>query len=140
MKKIKLLAVAFVSFVAVTSCSKDTAAAASLEGKWEPSKEGTVINGQEVLTDHAHTTGCTKDYSMITTNSIIDHSFSGSNCAESTYISSYTKNGNMITASSGGFSAIFEIKTLDSTTLKIYYTDNSASPPETSVSVLKRVN
>ncbi len=81
MKKMILLAVAFISFAALTSCSNEDESV-SLLGKWEYLKHGTVTNGQEVLTDYIPQTGCSKNYSMITSTTIMDHTFNGSDCFE----------------------------------------------------------
>lgn len=140
MKKIILMAVAFVSFATITSCSKSDDQAA-LTGKWEQLREGVAANGQEVLQDYVHESGCSKDYVMITATTVVDHSFynDGTGCAEDIYTSTYTRSGNTITISSQGFTSTAEIKTLDSNTLKIYYVD-SDFPTVSQVSVLKRVN
>jgi hypothetical protein len=67
MKKMILLAVAIVSFAAVTSCSNNDGST-SLQGKWENFKLGTVTNGQETLTDYVPAIGCTKNYAIINAN------------------------------------------------------------------------
>jgi len=138
MKKMILLAVAFLSFAAVTSCSNDDDNA-SLEGKWEYFKEGYVENGQEFLEDYEHQTGCEKDYSLISATTIEDHSFFGTTCEEDVYSIPYTRNGNTITISGEGATFPAVIKTLNSSTLKIYITDPDF-PEYTDVAVFKRSN
>lgn len=137
MKKIILLLVVIVSF-AVTSCSKDSENA-SLQGKWEYLKQGTVTNGQEVLTDYVAQTGCSKNYSMITSTTIMDHTFSGNTCFEDISNQPYTRVGNTLKVTGESNLYTFEIKTLDSTTLKIYLTYID-SQPSSQVFVFKRVN
>ena len=139
-KKILLLAVAFVSFATFTSCSKSDDNA-SLEGKWEYSKEGAASGGQEVLQDYVH--DCTtKDYALITATSVADHTFyvgSGTTCEEDVYTISYTRSGNNLTIIEGGVAYTAVIKTLNGSTLKIYSTDPD-SPGVSYVTVYKRVN
>lgn len=138
MKKILLLTVAFISLVTVTSCSKDDENA-SLQGKWEYSKEGIASGGQEVLEDYSHQSGCAKDYSMITATTIMDHVFNGTACTEEIANTPYTRNGNTITTTFGGETFTAVIKSLTSTTLKVYFTDPD-SPTVSEVTVFKRVN
>jgi hypothetical protein len=138
MKKIILLLVVLVSFSAVTSCSKDDGGP-SLQGKWEYFKEGDAIEGVETLYNYNHQTGCTKDYSMISGTTIMDHNFSGSACTEEIVSSPYTRNGNIITITFGGETFTAEIKTLDESTLKIYTTDPDF-PGVSEVTIFKRVN
>lgn len=138
MKKIVLFVVAFVSFSVLTSCSKDDDGA-SLQGKWEYFKEGDAIDGVETLYDYNHETGCTKDYSMISGTTIMDHNFSGSACTEEITTVPYTRSGNTITTTFAGSSFTAEIKTLNDTTLKVYFTDPDF-PGEAEVTVFKRVN
>lgn len=123
MKKIFLLAIAFVSIATVTSCDKDDDAQASLEGKWEYSREGIAASGQEVLLDYEHETGCAKDFIMIDATTIADHSFFGTTCEDDVVNSTYTRSGNTITETEDGVTIVSEIKTLDGSTLKVYTTD-----------------
>lgn len=139
MKKIFLLAIAFVSLATVTSCDKDDDAQASLEGKWEYSKEGLAASGQEVLVDYEHTTGCAKDFIMINATTVADHTFFGSTCTEDVSTSTYTRSGNTVTVTVDGQSYTADIKTLDGSTLKLYSTDPDF-PELTEVTVYKRVN
>ncbi len=119
MKKLALLFVAVLA-VGVTSCSKDDdAAAASLVGTWEYSKEGGIIQGQEVLTPYQHAAGCTKDFTVITATTIVDTDFYGTDCFESTSTIPYTRNGNTITITEDGEVYTATIIQLDNTTLKI---------------------
>lgn len=118
----KNLALLFVAALAIgtTSCNKDDdSSSASLEGKWEYSREGGIIQGQEVLTDYVHTAGCAKDFSQISATTIVDHDFFGDDCLESTYTLNYTRNGNTITITEGGEVFTATILQLDNSTLKI---------------------
>ena len=119
MKKLALLFVAVLA-VGVTSCSKDDdAGQAALEGKWEITKEGGIIQGQEVLTNYQHAAGCNKDFTMISATTLIDHEFEGTDCFESTYTSAYTRSGNTITITVDGVAYTGTIIQLDNSTLKI---------------------
>lgn len=141
MKKIIFIAVVLGSFLTLTSCSKDDSneESASLIGKWEFSKEGIAAQGQEILVDYEHETGCAKDFSTITATTIVNTSFYGSNCSQDIDNSTYTRSGNIITVINDGDTSTTEIKTLDNNTLKVYSTD-SDSPQLTYVTVFKRVN
>lgn len=119
MKKLALLFVAVLA-AGVTSCSKDDdSSSASLEGKWEYSKEGGIIQGQEVLSNYAHAAGCDKDFTQISATTIVNHEFSGDDCLESTYSETYTRNGNTLTFTDGTDVFTVTILQLDNTTLKI---------------------
>lgn len=139
MKKIVYLAVAFLSLTAVTSCSKDDEKQASLEGKWEYLKEGVATGGQEALVDYVHQTGCTKDYSIITATAIADYEYFGNDCDEDVSITNYTRSGNTISVTEGGQTFNATIKTLNSTTLKVYFADPE-NPEISEVTVFKKIN
>jgi hypothetical protein len=138
MKKFLLLAVAFASFATVTSCDNDDDQA-SLEGKWEYSREGAVFMGQEILVDYTHEDGCTKDYIMINATTVADHTFFGAACEEDVFSLTYTRSGNTVAFTVDGVAYAAEIKTLDGSTLKLYATDPDF-PESTEVTVYKRVN
>ena len=137
MKKIILLAVALVSLATITSCSKDDDA--SLQGKWELLKFGTLVNGQEVLEDVTpDIDGCNQDYVQITATNTIFHEFEdfGSGCEE--IIGDpvpYTRDGNILTSSEG----TAEIKSLTGSTLKIYNVEDFGGTTVTFISVFKRI-
>lgn len=119
MKKLALLFVAVLA-VGVSSCSKDDdSSGAALEGKWEYTKDGGIIQGQEVLTNYEHTEGCAKDYIQITSTTVTEHNFWGSECEEETYVDNYTRNGNTLTITVEGETYTATILQLDNNTLKI---------------------
>ena len=136
MKKLALLFVAVLA-VGVTSCSKDDdAAQASLVGTWEYSKDGAIIQGQEVLTPYQHAAGCSKDFTVITATTIVDTDFYGSDCFETTSTVAYTRNGNTLTITDGGEVFTGTILQLDNTTLKIKgpeYTEGSITYSDVTV-------
>lgn len=139
MKKIFLLAIAFVSFATVTSCDKDDDAQASLEGKWELSKTGIAGSGQEALTDYEHQEGCAKDFVMINATTFADHTFFGTTCEEDITTATYTRSGNTLTVTEGTETYTMEIKTLDGNTLKLYATSPDL-PGLTGVAVYTKAN
>lgn len=119
MKKLALLFVAILT-AGVSSCSKDDdAASAELTGKWEYSKEGSIANGQEVLTDYEHEANCAKDYVQINATQFVIHNFDGTACIESTSSNSYTRSGNTIITTIDGMSFTGQIAQLNNSTLKI---------------------
>ena len=122
-----------------SSCSNDDESA-SLIGKWEYFKEGVATTtGQEFLTDYEHTSGCAKDFSLITATTIQDYSYFGSSCEEEIFSTPYTRNGNTITITADGETFTSQIKTLNANTLKIYFVDPEF-PEDIEVTVFKRVN
>jgi hypothetical protein len=139
MKKIIYLAIAFISLNAITSCSKDDENQASFEGKWEYLKEGVATGGQEVLVDYVHETGCTRDYSIITATAIADYEYFGNTCNEDITITNYTRSGNTISTTVEGQTFTATIKTLNSSTLKVYFADPE-NPEISEVTVFKRIN
>ena len=122
MKKLVL----FVSVLALglTSCSKDDdgGSSASLEGKWEYSKDGMSVNGNEALLDYDHSENCPKDYMQITATTVVDHYFYNDGtpeCDEEIDSSTYTRDGNTLSVTVDGTTYTGEILQLDGSTLKI---------------------
>ncbi len=118
----KKLAILFIALTAsLTSCNNDDDATttAELQGKWIYSQEGSILNGQEVLTNYDHETGCPKDFVMISATTFVDHEFEGADCLESTDTKTYTRNGNTITVTQDGMTYTGEITQLTNSTLKI---------------------
>ncbi|HEY0091338.1 MAG TPA: lipocalin family protein [Flavobacterium sp.] len=129
MKKILL----FVSILALSlnSCNKDDDDEANVPtvptgimGEWKYSKEGMIINGDEMMANYEHTPGCSADFIEFQSGSIMkDHYFeeAQNGCDESIDIGSWSQNGNILTASFDGETITAEIVTLNSTTLKVKY-------------------
>lgn len=144
MKKLILLFITSVTLLSITSCSNDDDnSSASIEGKWEFSKFGYSLGGQEFLFDYEHSLGCTKDYVIITSNTTTNHSFfnNGTSCEEEIDNVTYTRNGNVLTSSNG---EDVEIISISNTTLKfkiLYESENEELPVgATALMVLKRIN
>ncbi|ESU28662.1 hypothetical protein FLJC2902T_12530 [Flavobacterium limnosediminis JC2902] len=132
MKKITLL---FVSALALgmvfTSCNKDddssSSSSASIEGKWKYSKEGAIVSGQEVLTDYLNEAPqCGNDYIEILAGGTAKdvYYYNDGGCLSDVGTGTWSKSGNIMTVTFDGVAENAEILTLDSTTLKVKYTDN----------------
>jgi len=129
-------------FLSVSSCSKDddavpTAATPTIEGRWQFTKEGEIVNNQEVLSLYQHTTGCTKDYTEFLTGSVIkDHYFDNPNCQETIDTGSWSKNNNALVLTFPGAPVVnAEILELTTTTLKVKFTSMGV----TNLAVLTRI-
>lgn len=119
MKKLALLFISVLT-LATTSCGDDNEiTAAELVGKWEYSQQGTVIAGQEVLTVYNHEAGCTKDFIQISSTTIVDHTFTTSECLENTTTRAYTRSGNTVSSTIQGQTVNAEIINLTATSLKL---------------------
>ena len=127
MKKLtKTLVILFIASLSLVSCNDDdeNVFSGNLLGKWNYSKEGEIVNGQEVLTNYEHETGCAKDNVEFKSNgTFVNTDYFGDNCVEDQAEGTYTRNGNTIVASSYGESTTLTIKQLNSTMLKITYQD-----------------
>lgn len=127
MKKLVVTSIVFLMvLVGAASCDKDEDSetantGASLEGKWQFAKEGTIANGKEVLVDYIHLSGCTKDYMEFLPKNVWKiHFFDIPNCQEETNTATWTKNNNSVVLSFPNEpNDIFEILELTNTTLKI---------------------
>lgn len=136
MKKFQRLVLLFlVGSLTLVSCNKDNDKEASIEGKWLYSKEGTIVNGQELLVDYQHTSGCNKDYTEIIAGGSVKDVYYESNgnggCDQITDTGSWSRNGNTISATFSGYTNTGEILELSDTTLKIKFVD----PDDGSISI-----
>ena len=120
-KSKKLFLLVSLMFLSLMSCSKDDDSSASIEGKWQFTKEGEIVNNREVLTNYVHASGCTKDYTEILAGGVIkDHYFDNPNCQETIDTGSWTKSNNMLSVSFQNEPAVNgEILELTNTTLKV---------------------
>ncbi|WP_339888611.1 lipocalin family protein [uncultured Flavobacterium sp.] len=130
MKKFKKLTVLFlVISVVLASCNKDDdSSSAAIEGSWELTKSGSITaDGNEQLMDYPfNNVGCNKDYiEIITGGTTAEHYFNddnnGQGCYEEIEIGTYTKEGNVLTIISSGYTQIGEILELNNSTLKVKY-------------------
>jgi hypothetical protein len=69
----------------------------------------------------------------------MDHTFSGITCTEEISTIPYTRSGNTITTTIDGSNFTAQIKTLDDSILKVYFTDPDF-PGVAVVTVFKRIN
>ena len=125
---LKLTALFLLVTLSFTSCNKSddndgSTTSGNIVGKWNFSKEGGIVNGQEVLGDYQHQTGCAKDNVEFKSNGSVVSTEYSTNCAASTFTASYAKSGDTVTVTTSGDSTVLTILQLDSTTLKVKYTD-----------------
>ena len=113
-----------VVMVGLVSCDKDDekqATPAGIEGTWQYTKEGGIVDGVEMLEDFPHAAGCTKDYLRILSNGTYeDHNFFGTECFENTFSGTWTRSGSIFTYLEAGETSpvVVEILSLTDTTLK----------------------
>jgi len=129
MKKNKVLFVSVLSLgLALTSCSKDdnssSSSSASVEGKWKYTKEGTIVSGQEVLSDYVNDApACGSDYLEILTGGTAKdiYYYNDGACQSDVGMGTWSKSGNTMAVTFDGVTDNAEILTLNSTTLKVKY-------------------
>lgn len=124
MKKFKqiLMLVVFTTFSLVSCNNDDDGGNASIEGKWELSKEGPVVSGQEELEDFVPDAGCSKDYDEIKAGGIGTSYYfedNGSGCETYSNEFTWSREGNTVTITFGSDSYSAEILQLTSSTLKL---------------------
>jgi hypothetical protein len=113
-----LLVVVLVIFSA-SSCSNDDDSP-SIVGKWNFTKEGTIVNGQEVLVDYEHTAGCNKDNIQFSAAGTFVGKFYAEECLENTINGTWTKSGKTLTIDTGDIEpVVLQIMTLSGSTLKL---------------------
>lgn len=120
-----LIVILSIAFIGLSSCSKDSSSGqgtgGALEGKWQFTKDGVMVNNQEVLDNYAHTSGCTKDYVEILTGNVIkEHYFNNPNCQETIDVGAWSRtNNNLVFTYPNQSNTTLEILELTSTTLKV---------------------
>ncbi|WP_396161330.1 lipocalin family protein [Flavobacterium sp.] len=132
MKKTILLFVSILFLgLSLNSCDSDdsgSSTSGNIVGKWEFSKQGTIVSGSEVLTNYEHAS-CGKDsFRFLADNSMIDYYYEDNPtngfCYDYTDEATWTKDGNTITINYGaGDVTVAEILILNETTLKVKSTD-----------------
>jgi Lipocalin-like domain len=133
MKKIATQIIACTLIVlTLFSCSKNddkkTEETNLIIGKWIFSKKGSIVNGQEVLTDYNHTSGCSKDYLEIKADGTGSYYFYESNvspCLLSTpdNFTWVKKDNNNYTFTDAPDSSNIEILSLTANELKIKFSN-----------------
>jgi len=115
-----------------TGCSSDDdagATASDLDGKWEFFQEGSIINGQEDLVTYEHAAGCSKDNYEFVAGGVFKSNFYDNfdtPCELFAAQGTWSRNGNMVTATMLGETQTIEILTLNATTLKVKYEEDGA--------------
>lgn len=145
MKKVtKAVLFLFVASLSLSSCNKDddnnaVSTSGNIVGKWEYSKEGTIVAGKEYLTDYEHEAGCSKDYVEFKADGTSIDGEYDEDCTLDTYSSTYVKSGNTITVEDGQSVQILQ---LDASTLKTktVYDDSDTGNSITEIYVFKRTN
>lgn len=116
-----LLAVLLFVFSTV-SCSDDDESA-SIVGKWNFSKEGTIVNGQEVLENYPNIVGCNKDNIQFISGGTFTGTFYAEECVEFSIDGTWTKTGNTLSIDvTDQEPVVFQIMTLSGSTLKLKQT------------------
>ena len=135
----KLTALFLLVTLSFTSCNKSddngVTTSGNIVGKWIFFKEGTLVNGQEVLTDYQHEAGCGKNNIEYKANGISTYTEYNPNCVVSMFNGTYTKNGDTLVVIDGGYTITYTILQLDSTTLKVKYTDTFEGTTTTFVEI-----
>ncbi len=112
-------------------------------GKWEITKTGVLIEGEEVLEDYEHQEGCNRDFTEFTNNGkMLDYTYYnyGSGCEEDIYESVYSVSANSLNITTEGETFIAVIQTLNSNTLKVrgQYESDEHGLPVITIAVFKR--
>lgn len=129
MKKVSILFVSVLTMgLSLTSCDKDDDnGPATLEGKWNYSKEGGMSGTQEVLVNYmGNESGCSNDYINLTAAGVftdVDFDSETTACEEFSTPGTYVRTGNNVTVTVQGFEETVEILSLTSSELKIKSTD-----------------
>ncbi|KQO21605.1 hypothetical protein ASF10_12700 [Flavobacterium sp. Leaf82] len=107
-----------------TSCSNDDndgETIVPIQGKYNLSQTGTIINGQEVLIDAPqNASGCNRDYlDLRLSNAAVIGDYDGTNCALTETTGTYVRSHNDLTLTVGAVSSTSDIMNLTNKELKI---------------------
>ena len=107
-----------------TSCSSDDNEGETLvpiQGKYNLSKQGGIVNGQEVLGDApANQAGCNGDYlDLRVSNAAVYGDYNGTNCALVETTGTYVRSHNDLTVTIGGVTTTSDIMNLTNKELKL---------------------
>ncbi|MFH7017587.1 lipocalin family protein [Flavobacterium sp. FlaQc-47] len=107
-----------------TSCSNDDndgETIVPIQGKYNLSQTGTIINGQEVLIDAPqNAAGCNRDYlDLRLSNAAVIGDYNGSNCALVETTGTYVRSHNDLTLTIGTTNTTSDIMNLTNKELKI---------------------
>ena len=142
MKKTILLFVSVLTLGLVsTSCSSDDdAEGASIVGKWEVSKEGTLVGTVEDLEVYEHACTTKDNIEFKANGTVVSSFYYGIDCISESDSGTYTKSGNTVTFTDEDGSYPFIIKELSATTLKFYDTYEEDGVQVTEIIVYTRTN
>ena len=118
-----LLAMLSIGFLA-TSCSSDDNEGETivpLQGKYNLSQTGTIVDGKEVLVNAPQNQeGCSRDYlELRLSNAAVIGDYSGSNCALVETTGTYARSHNDLTITVGALSTTSDIMNLTNKELKL---------------------
>lgn len=107
-----------------TSCSSDDNEGETIvpiQGKYNLSQTGTIIDGKEVLIDAPeNASGCSRDYlDLRLSNAAVIGDYSGENCALVETTGTYVRSHNDLTLTIGALSTTSDIMNLTNKELKI---------------------
>lgn len=125
MKTKRILFAALLSIgLFATSCSSDDNEGETIvpiQGKYNLSKTGTIVNGNEVLVDAPqNAAGCNRDYlDLRLSNAAVIGDYSGSDCALTETTGTYVRSHNDLTLTIGSISSTSDIMNLTNKELKI---------------------
>lgn len=126
MKNLKriLFVVALGLGIFATSCSNDDNDGETIipiEGKYNLSKQGGIVNGQEVLVDApANQSGCPGDYlDLRVSNAAVIGDYSGTNCSLTETTGTYARSHNDLTITINGVGTTSDIMNLTNKELKL---------------------
>jgi hypothetical protein len=130
MKRLSILFLSVMTLgLSISGCSNDDENNASIEGKWELAKVGTVVSGKELLIDiPTFPNKCGKDYLDFVKGGVLnDYSFSDSDsedCTKPVETAVWTVSAKKLNIKYNiGSNADYEILELSNSTLKIKETD-----------------
>tara|TARA_R110000850_G_scaffold150497_1_gene273245 strand:+ start:158351 stop:158794 length:444 start_codon:yes stop_codon:yes gene_type:complete len=147
MKKLLVLFVIASSSIFV-SCSKDDDNGGGNEekivGKWEFSKEGSIVGGTEVLVDYENEAPeCGKDFIEFRADNTASQVYYfldfNDECDSDEETATYSISGQNLNITANGESGIVEILTLNNTTLKIKVTEEFEGETFVFISVLNKI-
>ncbi|WP_347049819.1 lipocalin family protein [Flavobacterium olei] len=107
-----------------TSCSSDDNEGETIvpiQGKYNLSKTGSIVGGNEVLIDAVeNAAGCNRDYlDLRVSNAAVEGDYSGSNCALVETTGTYVRSHNDLTLTIGGVTTTSDIMNLTNKELKL---------------------
>lgn len=143
MKNLLKLALIFLVFISVVSCSKedDKVLEPSIVGKWEFAKQVSYDNSnKEVITDYIHRCSSQKDFIQFESNVVYNSSISSSNCISETETRTYVYENNLVRLYDGNdlISYKIQVLSLSANELKIKYVNSAAQKSDVTTYILIR--